>query len=104
MQAFLFVARVIMLKKRIAYLHLLVQIKAGRILRYITVVFHVCIAQGSKTSRHGGQKESDDNPDKLVRVMKTEPCVWLNKHREAQISERTREGEVERKEETETQG
>lgn len=58
MQTFLFIARVIILKKRIAYLHLLVQIKAGRILRYITVVFHVCIAQGSKTSRHTEARRS----------------------------------------------
>lgn len=35
--------------------------------------------------------------------MKTEPCVWLNKHREAQISERRRrEDEDKRKGDSET--
>lgn len=40
-------------------------------------VYHVCIAQGLKTHPDigEGQKEPDDNPDKLVRIMKTEPRV-----------------------------
>lgn len=66
--------------------------RADSPLRYTVVLSRMYVPHEGRKRRdaRGGQKEPDDNPDKLARVMKTEPRVWLNKHREAQINERTR--------------